>query len=201
MKKNPFKPELDNYWEIRYEIFSKFDEGIQVDEEGLFSAKPETFSEEIACCMRGNLILDTFAGVGSSAIGLAKEGKRVISVDINKKRLEMARNNACVYCVENRIQFINEDAFTAIEKYNFDGIYIDPPWGGPGYKDIQDYLLERIKPNGNHILSAALKKTSMVAISLPLNINLNDLKKFNRDFEIKFHESRGIQRFVTVFFK
>ena len=37
----PFGEKLQKYWDKRYQLFSKFDEGIQIDEQALFSITPK----------------------------------------------------------------------------------------------------------------------------------------------------------------
>ena len=105
----PFGPELQIYWDKRYKLFSKFDEGIQLDEEGLYSAMPETTGLEQAKHIVGSVIYDAFAGVGGTSIAYARAGKQVIATDINAKRLAMAEHNAQIYGVSNNIDFICAD--------------------------------------------------------------------------------------------
>ena len=60
------------YWIQRYTLFSRFDEGIEVDEEGLFSVTPEEIArtQSLHCGSR-NLIIDAFSGIGGNAIQFA----------------------------------------------------------------------------------------------------------------------------------
>lgn len=93
----PFGEKLQKYWDRRYKLFSLFDSGIQIDEEGLFSVKLEASSLRIGQHLKGEVVVDAFGGVGGSAIGLARAGHKVISVEIDESRLLMAKNNASIY--------------------------------------------------------------------------------------------------------
>ena len=94
---NPFGERAQKYWDRRYDLFSKWDEGVETDEVGLFSVKPERFALEIGNLLSGHAVLDAFCGIGGSAIGFARCGKRVIAVDIDRDRLSMAKRNAEIY--------------------------------------------------------------------------------------------------------
>ena len=55
--------------------------------------------------------MDGFCGVGGNAIQFAFTCERVIAIDIDPVKIELARHNARVYGVEDRIQFIVGDFF------------------------------------------------------------------------------------------
>jgi hypothetical protein len=60
------------YWYQRYRLFSRYDEGIKMDEEGWFSVTPESIAQHQASRMcSGGLIVDAFTGVGGNAIQFA----------------------------------------------------------------------------------------------------------------------------------
>ena len=109
---------------MRYTLFSLFDTGIQVDEEGLCSAKPENSAVDVGRKLHGTITLDAFCGVGGSAIGLARAGKKVITVERDPRRLRMAQHNAHLYGVDDRIIFVNGDVFEVADNYEFDSIYL-----------------------------------------------------------------------------
>lgn len=142
---------LHKYYQQRYDYFSLFDEGIQIDEEGWYSVTPEVIAEHIALEAKAIaetyreteadelIVLDAFCGVGGNTIQFAKQFDRVVAVDLDAGRLEMAKHNAEIYGVADRITFIHADAFEIISKfsrskeYKFQVVFMSPPWGGPSY--------------------------------------------------------------------
>ncbi|ETE64945.1 Trimethylguanosine synthase, partial [Ophiophagus hannah] len=106
-------PELTKYWAQRYRLFSRFDEGIQLDREGWFSVTPEKIAQHIADRVKlsfdSDIIVDAFCGVGGNAIQFALAEKRVIAVDIDPVKIQLAHNNAMVYGVADQIEFICGD--------------------------------------------------------------------------------------------
>lgn len=79
--------------------------------EGWFSVTPESIARHIAVRCSCGVIIDAFCGVGGNAIQFAFTCERVIAIDIDSTRLQMARNNARIYGVEDRIEFILGDFF------------------------------------------------------------------------------------------
>ena len=58
---------------------------------------------------RCSVIVDAFAGVGGNAIQFALTCDRVIAVELSAQRLAIARHNAEVYGVADKIHFICGD--------------------------------------------------------------------------------------------
>ena len=64
-------------------------------------------------------VLDVGTGTGILGIACAKLGaERVVCVDIDKKAVEIARENAAINHLENRIEIINRDASTINEPFD-----------------------------------------------------------------------------------
>ncbi len=187
----PFGPTLQKYWDNRYHYFSRFDDGIQVDEEGLYSVVPETVGMHQASLIHGTTVLDGFVGVGGSAIAFARAGKKVTAVDINPTRLSMARNNAVIYDVDSNMTFIEGNFLDIAQKVKADTVNLDPPWGGPAYKELGRFLLEHFSPNGNELLSVALAHFNEVMIRVPLIFDMSELGRYSENYDVYDDISNG----------
>ncbi|KAL8182123.1 UNVERIFIED_CONTAM: hypothetical protein K2H54_044446 [Gekko kuhli] len=146
-------PELAKYWAQRYRLFSRFDEGIQLDREGWFSVTPEKIAEHIAERVKqsfnSDIIIDAFCGVGGNAIQFALAAKRVIAVDIDPAKIALAHNNAEVYGVADQIEFICGDFMQLASGLKADVVFLSPPWGGPEYATAEIFDVQTmIFPNG-----------------------------------------------------
>ena len=101
----PFGPQYQRYWNIRRQLFRRWEQGVQCDVAGLYSVKPEEIADAIAADVSGPRVLDAFCGLGGSAIAFARAGKQVATYDVDASRLELAKANARVYGVADRIAF------------------------------------------------------------------------------------------------
>jgi trimethylguanosine synthase len=189
---NPFGDGAQKYWDRRYELFSKWDEGIATDEVGLFSVKPERFALEIGQLLSGAVVLDAFCGIGGSAIGFARCGKRVIAVDIDRDRLSMAKRNAEIYGVAHQIEFVHADIMEACSSLSFDALNIDPPWGGPDYARKARFGWRDFSPNPLPLIRRAIGSGIAVAIGLPANFSKDELRELPPETSLR--ESRDATR-------
>jgi len=198
--KNPFGEGAQKYWDRRYELFSKWDDGVQTDEEGLYSVKPERFALEIGRLLKGQTVLDAFCGIGGSAIAFARCGKRVIAVDIDRDRLSMAKRNAEIYGVSARMEFIHDDVMEAYPTLSFDALNIDPPWGGPDYAKKTRFGWRDFSPNPLPLIQRAISSGIAVAVGLPANFSADDLGELPAETVLR--ESRDAARvlFRTAFY-
>ncbi|KAA6363533.1 MAG: putative Trimethylguanosine synthase [Streblomastix strix] len=105
-QKNKQTKELQRYLNQRYILFSLFDRGITLDRESWFSVQPELISIHLSERLRCDVVLDAFCGAGGNAIQLAFTCHYVIAVDIDPQKIELAKYNARVYGVQERIEFI-----------------------------------------------------------------------------------------------
>ncbi len=198
--KCPFGKKLQKYWNKRYDLFSRFDKGIQIDEEGLYSTTPEIIALHQAEKMNCKTVIDGFCGVGANAIAFAKKGAKVYAVERDSRRLEMAKNNAKIYGVADKIEFVCGDFFHEAPRIKAEGVFVDPSWGGPDYKSIKSFKLANFNPDGKEILKLAFSNFSKVILKIPCNFDISEFEKFEKPYEIEDNIMYGRKIFRTVYF-
>ena len=80
------------------------------------------------------VIVDACCGVGGNTIQFAMLFDKVIAIDLDAGRLEMARHNATIYGVADRIEFIHGDLFDVLNRrteMSPDLVFLSPPWVAP----------------------------------------------------------------------
>lgn len=104
--------------------------GTRLDAEGRMSLTPERLALQLGERAKGLRVIDAFAGCGGNAIGFARAGCRVTAIELDAARLAMARHNAAMYGVADRIEFLGGDACALVAGREADLLFLDPPWGG-----------------------------------------------------------------------
>ncbi|CAJ1087222.1 trimethylguanosine synthase isoform X1 [Xyrichtys novacula] len=175
------EPGLAKYWAQRYRLFSRFDEGIRLDREGWFSVTPEKIAEHIALRVQhsfpdSQLVIDAFCGVGGNAIQFALTGKRVLAVDIDPVRLDLARHNAEVYNVAHQIDFLQGDFLQLAPRLRGDVVFLSPPWGGPDYLTAEVFDIKTMmEPDGFEIFRLAKLISDSIVYFLPRNADMDQI--------------------------
>ncbi|KAK9281930.1 hypothetical protein L1049_004838 [Liquidambar formosana] len=173
-------PLVEKYWFQRYDLFSRYDEGIKMDEEGWFSVTPEEIAIRHAERSGGGSVIDCFTGVGGNAIQFARRCYSVVAIDIDPQKVELASNNAKIYGVESYIDFIIGDFFELAPSLKGDVVFISPPWGGPSYKAVDNFTLDLLKPkDGYSVFQAAQRITPNVIMFLPRNVDLHQVEELS----------------------
>ncbi len=103
--------------------------GARMDDEGRVSLTPEPLACAFAAGTAGKSVVDAGCGVGGNAIAFARAGARVTAIERDAERLNMARSNAALYGVADRIRFVHGDALALIQGLTGDLLFCDPPWG------------------------------------------------------------------------
>lgn len=168
---------LYKYWCKRFSLFSLFDLGIKLDRESWFSVTPEKVAIYTAMRCQCDVIIDAFCGAGGNTIQFAKTCERVIAIDIDEKKIEMAKHNATIYGVADRIEFIVGDYFKLAKTLKADVVFLSPPWGGPQYlkEDVYDIEKSLLPLPGSELMQITRNITSNIAIYLPRNTNTHQL--------------------------
>jgi len=193
----PFGPHLQHYWDR----LTDREKRMELDEEGLFSLTLESVALEIAEKTRGDFIVDAFWGIGGSAIGFARTGKNVIAIDASKPRLEMAKHNASLFGVSERIRFLHGDCMKLLPSIKPDTIFLDPPWGGIDYNQTEKFFLENFEPDGSQLLNLAFSVTDSVVLRQPKNFDLKELDSFGRTYELQGNMFDGKLLHYCAFFR
>ncbi|KAH9758220.1 trimethylguanosine synthase [Citrus sinensis] len=203
-----FPSNISKYWCQRYLLFSRFDDGIRMDEEGWFSVTPEPIAWHHAVRCGCGIIVDCFTGVGGNAIQFARRSKHVVAIDIDPKKIDYACHNATIYGVLDQIDFVLGNFFTLAPTLKADTVFLSPPWGGPDYAKVKTYDIQTmLKPHdGCSLFDCAKGIASRVVMFLPRNVNLNQLAELalsavpSWSLEVEKNFLNGRLKAITAYF-
>ncbi|XP_011083874.1 trimethylguanosine synthase isoform X1 [Sesamum indicum] len=201
-------PSISKYWCQRYLLFSKFDDGIMMDEEGWFSVTPEPIAKHHAARCGDGAIVDFFTGAGGNAIQFGRRSKHVIAIDIDPKKIDYARHNAAIYGVEDNIDFIKGDSFSLAPTLKANTVFMSPPWGGPNYSKVKRFdISTMLKPHDGQFLFEAGKRIApKIVMFLPRNVDINQLAELSLSatppwsLEVERNFLNGKLKAVTAYF-
>jgi trimethylguanosine synthase len=184
----PLGHELQRYWDR----LSPQERRMRFDRVGLYSVDPQEVALHIAEAIPGPVIADAFCGVGGNAIGFARRGLQVIAIEQDPARLAMARDNAALFGVAERITFLEGDTRRLLRTLDADAVFLDPPWcDGPRSAHAQRLHLADFQPDGRELLWLAFAVTGNVVLKLPRDFPVEELAEFRRRFEVRANWTAG----------
>lgn len=171
----------DSFWHQRFYYYSKFSEGILMDNECWWSVTPEIIAEYIAnLAGKEAVVIDGFCGSGGNVIQFSRLCKKIYAIDIDQYKLDICKNNCNVYGCRDNIEYIHSDFLlmenSPIFKDKADYIFLSPPWGGVKYKNNEVYNIKTLMtPNIYDIIRVSLKISKRIMFYLPRTLQLEDL--------------------------
>jgi 16S rRNA G966 N2-methylase RsmD len=152
-------------------------------------------------------IVDATGGAGGNTICFGSNFNRVISIELDPKRTLFLTNNVNVYNFKN-IQILNGNCLDIIPRlYNFDIIFLDPPWGGKDYKIkknlrifLSDQELEQVIINFfDEMKMLCIPK--LIAIKMPRNYDIKyffDKVNGKNQFNIYLHRLKRMTIIIVI---
>ncbi|XP_025414179.1 trimethylguanosine synthase-like [Sipha flava] len=80
------------------------------------------------------MVLDLFRGAGRNVIQLAFTCDHIIAIDLDLKKIALAKKNAEIYGVAYWIDFRVGNPFLVAANLRMDAVVTSPSWGDPGYE-------------------------------------------------------------------
>jgi len=157
---------------------------LKVTEEGSYSITRRRDAEQIIHIIKSVVpeyqtksITDATGCIGGDTLNFATIFEKVHSIELNSDNFEALNNNVGVYGFTN-ISLYRGDC-TEVYKWASDVLYIDPPWGGPNYRTIENLNLYLGKIRLDEWLEDIMSgpyRPSFIFLKVPLNYNSKPLQ-------------------------
>ena len=132
-------------------------------------------------------ITDLTGNVGGDTILFALHFGHVDSIELDKENYEALKNNVETFKLNNVT--LHQGDSTKLFRWKTDVLYLDPPWGGPNYKEKKSMDLHLGKYRVDEFLELILIqdwRPEYIFLKLPRNYNFS---RFDQLLNItKFHK-------------
>lgn len=121
-------------------------------------------------------LVDMTAGVGGNTLSFCDKFKKVYAIELDETRVKYLENNINIYGFRNAT-VIHDDSLKHVATMipgSFDICFIDPPWGGKHYKEIQDMKLTLSDVSIETVIEIIFTQQNprLVCIKLPKNYDI-----------------------------
>lgn len=182
-------------------------EKIQLDEVAQYSVTDTRTADEISDFIaqldglnRGNItITDGTACCGGNTTSFCKKFKKVQAVELDQTRCNMLQHNLKLLEYTNVICY-NADYLNLLSSLRQDIVFLDPPWGGPSYKDQDKVELFLGDVSLDKICDSLKGRTKYIIIKAPPNLNYEKFSaKITGNLQV-FHQFRKMLLIVVDYY-
>lgn len=148
---------------------------LQLDQEALYSTTDQLTADKITKDLlrvvpRGSVVTDATACIGGNTFSFAQAFKAVVAIEKDVRRAQMLRANMTLLGMRN-VSVVCGDAMDIIPTSHHDLIFIDPPWGGPEYKQRVKVSLSLSDVPLSQICNEFANHTKYIALKVPINFD------------------------------
>jgi 16S rRNA G966 N2-methylase RsmD len=166
--------------------FPEHNDEILIDEVGKYSISKPDKAKLITNLIYQNIhshdiiVTEGMSSVGGDTLALSRTFKKVNAIELDKTRYEYLQHNMKLFNRKN-IEYYNESYLEIFKKLKQDVVYLDPPWGGPEYKNLDKVKIKlgnvKLEDLCKEIIENKLCK--LLALKLPYNYDIEEFKKYN----------------------
>lgn len=170
-------------------IFSKFHQGIKINTDSFEKTLPEKVCQYLTSKLKKNsYVIDGFCGIGAASIQLALEGNLVMAFEMAETKLNFAINNAGVYGVKNKIDFIKGNFLSYRGKKLIDAVFLIMDYDSLKNPNESFCLFSNIIPDIRKTLEKTLEICPNVILVLPKLVDISELTLLCSD--IYYHKPK-----------
>lgn len=152
-------------------FFPKFKVPPLITPVGIYSITMPKHAKEIADLIKrkvpdAKIITDATSGVGGNVIAFSRVFEKVNAIEMNEDNALALKHNIEAYGLKN-VTMHRGNSVELVPELKQDVIFVDPPWGGPEYREHAEFL----KLGGrdmNDLAREWLKYAKMIVIKAPL---------------------------------
>ncbi len=166
----------------------------QATSEKISSHIAKRFNEEFK-------IADLGCGIASNSIFIAKKCKSVVAVEKDESTFLCAKENAIVYGVDKKVEFINSDVYDYINSERFievDAVFIDPARNRDNKNKTRSIL--NSEPKILEILPKIFKQTKNVAIKISPAFDWQEILLLPEEPEVELISERNNLKLAILWF-
>lgn len=186
--------------QIRYKLM--------FDDEALYSTTDQVTADKITSNIarfvpQSGVVTDATACAGGNTYSFSKYFSKVYAFEIDAMRERILRHNMAMLGVTNVVTRCG-DSLDLCVKQTQDIIFLDPPWGGPNYK--QHPKISLYLSRGTHLADfcariVAAGVTRFIAIKAPTNFDEAEFISRTSSFMMLRHKNTQLRKMYLYIFE
>jgi 16S rRNA G966 N2-methylase RsmD len=175
-----------------------------LDDESLYSTTDQLTAEKITKDIlkfvpKTATVTDATACIGGTAYALSKEFAQVNAIELDENRYTFLQHNMKTLNVTN-VQSYHCDAIHACINLTQQVIFIDPPWGGPEYKNQTTVSLYLSGFPLASVCESFHKYTNFIVVKVPTNFDESSFVNKTAKFMHLVHRNISLRKMHLLIF-
>lgn len=180
---------------------------LRFDNEALYSTTDQLTADKITRDLlrfspRSSIIADATACVGGNTYSFAQQFSQVYAFELDAIRAEHLQHNMRMLGMSN-VHTISGDSIRKLPYLgtHFGVIFLDPPWGGPEYKNASSIRLSLSGKRLSDVCWQLSVHTDFIALKVPKNFDENEFLTDTAPFMSLIHKNTQLRKMHLLIFK
>jgi len=178
---------------------------IKMDAEAFYSVTDQYTADRISkdilrIIPEVQTITDATACIGGNTYSFSKYFINVNAIEIDFHRYQYLQNNLRVL-ETNNVDIYNGDLMVICQRLYQDLIFIDPPWGGPDYKNKDSIDLYLSDTELSEVCEHIKDNTQFIGIKVPVNFNEISFIDKTKNFMKLIHRNPDLRKMHLLIFQ
>ena len=181
---------------------------LKMDEESLYSTTDQLTADRISKDLlkfipNTSTVTDATACVGGTAYSFSQFFNTVNAIEIDVKRYTLLIHNLNILLKDSgkyNINYYNNNALEVCTQLKQNAIFIDPPWGGPDYKQIEKLSLFLSDIELSIVCKKLYMYTDYLVLKVPTNFDEELFITNTQSFMTLVHKNTALRKMYLLIF-
>lgn len=177
---------------------------LKLDEEALYSVTDQYTADKISKEIKKTFpdiqtITDATACIGGNTYSFSKYFETVNAIELDRLKYDYLAYNLSVLDTTN-VTLWNGDSLSILPNLHQDIIFLDPPWGGPNYKDKKNIDLYLSDIELSEVCRMIKPYSNYIALKVPTNFDLDKFTERTKTFMVQVYKNTDLRKMQLLLY-
>ena len=177
---------------------------LKLDEEALYSVTDQYTADKISKEIKKQFpdiqtITDMTSCIGGNTYSFSKYFESVHAIELDKLKYDYLSYNLTVLDANN-VTLHQGDSLSIVPMLQQDILFIDPPWGGPNYKDKKHIDLYLSDIELSEVCRMIKSYSKYIALKVPTNFDLDKFTERTDTFMIQVYKNTELRKMQLLLY-
>ena len=177
---------------------------LKLDEEALYSVTDQYTADKISKEIKKQFpdiqsITDMTSCIGGNTYSFSKYFELVHAIEIDKLKYDYLSYNLTILDANN-VKLHYGDSLSIVPTLQQDILFIDPPWGGPNYKEKKQIDLYLSDIELSEVCKTLKSWCKYIALKVPTNFDLDKFTERTKTFMVQVYKNTELRKMQLLLY-